>query len=146
MRRGRPPAIRRGLPNRGGRGANVRDFSASKWSDYFTQKLDIQLDNGDTFRVYLNQDESTNHQLPLLLLLHGGGYSSMTWSVFVKAVVDLCHVRILAIDVRGHGSTETSNDEDLSLDTITGDISNILLKMFRSDSMPEVRFKNRDLV
>ena len=117
------------------------DFSPSKWSDYFTEKKDLILENGDQFRVYLKEDESaTTNNLPLLVLLHGGGFSALTWSCFVKSISELCHVRILAIDLRGHGSTQTSSDEELNIENFVHDIDKVLMKLYESDEMPEVVF------
>ena len=137
MRRIRPPAVKHSLPNRKGRFAD-RDFTPSQWSDYFTKMLDVELDKDNVFRVYFHQDEDNCSELPLLLLLHGGGFSALTWSVFVKSIIELCHVRILAIDIRGHGSTRTSNDEDLSIKTIINDISSVILKLFEDEPLPQV--------
>lgn len=116
-----------------------RDYRPSKWSDYFTEKQDIKLDNGDQFRIYLHEDESARkNNLPLLLLLHGGGFSSLTWACFVKSISELCHVRALAIDLRGHGSTKVANENVLNLENFIHDIDRVLLKLFSDDNIPEI--------
>lgn len=43
-------------------------------------------------------------QGPLLLLLHGGGHSALSWAVFTQAVTKLCTCQVLAFDMRGHGT------------------------------------------
>ena len=57
-------------------GGRVRDYSPLAWNAYFAESRDIHVD-GETFRVYESGSEG-----PLLLLLHGGGFSALTWSLF----------------------------------------------------------------
>lgn len=87
------------------------------------------------FRIYLAGCEG-----PVLVLLHGGGYSGLTWALFTvrktpfqkpfpslhltilnfqKEILSRINCRILAIDLRGHGETHTSEDENLSLEYMT---------------------------
>jgi len=49
--------------------------------------------------VYRSGDQG-----PLLLLLHGGGHSALSWAVFTQAVTKLCTCQVLAFDMRGHGT------------------------------------------
>jgi protein phosphatase methylesterase 1 len=51
---------------------------------------------------------------PLVLLLHGGGSTGLSWALFAKEFRGLsrsCH--LFAPDLRGHGLTTTAEDEDL---------------------------------
>ncbi|OTF80634.1 hypothetical protein BLA29_004785, partial [Euroglyphus maynei] len=114
-----------------------RDFTPSHWSQYFTAQKDITINDGDVFRVYIHEQSESIVDMPVLLLLHGGGFTALTWSLFVKSLAELCNVRIMAIDIRGHGSTHTANDEDLSIVTMVNDITQVLMKMF-DQSMPEL--------
>lgn len=129
MRKFRPPR------NMGCFGRTPHDYSPSNWNNYFTSKQDVHVGN-NVFRIYLNQDE-TNSDYPLLLLLHGGGFNALTWSVFVKSLAQLCYVRIMAIDIRGHGSSKTDNDTDLSVETLIDDITAILSSYF-GEQIPQV--------
>lgn len=68
--------------NRGGRGrggliGGRRDYTPASWKKYWDRSEDIALQGGDVFRVYRRGTVG-----PLLLLLHGGGYSALTWSLF----------------------------------------------------------------
>uniref|UniRef100_A0A8R1ELU2 Protein phosphatase methylesterase-1 n=2 Tax=Caenorhabditis japonica TaxID=281687 RepID=A0A8R1ELU2_CAEJA len=54
-----------------------RDLSELPWSDFFDKKHEVNID-GDTFNVYLKGEEG-----PIFYLLHGGGYSGLTWACFV---------------------------------------------------------------
>lgn len=53
------------------------DYSPVSWSKYWDKCEDIEISKGDIFRVYHKGTIG-----PLLLLLHGGGYSALTWSLF----------------------------------------------------------------
>lgn len=65
------------------------------WNEYFHEQKDIEIDNQHTFRVYLSRSP-TEESGPLIVLLHGGGFSALTWSLFVvsryRYVVFICPV------------------------------------------------------
>uniref|UniRef100_A0A8V0X643 Protein phosphatase methylesterase 1 n=1 Tax=Gallus gallus TaxID=9031 RepID=A0A8V0X643_CHICK len=60
-----------------------RDFSPVLWSQYFESMEDVVG--------------------PVLLLLHGGGHSALSWAVFTSAIISRIQCRIVALDLRGHG-------------------------------------------
>ena len=117
-----------GLPPRAPPGPaskrTAKDYSPVPWSQYFESQDDVCVPEcSATFRVYksgFNEPEYAN--APLLMLLHGGGYSGLSWSLFVKSLTEMVHVKIVAIDMRGHGSTHTGDDEDLSAETLAKDV------------------------
>lgn len=51
------------------------------WNENFDEKQDVVLDNEHTFRVYFSHRDKDNKK-PLIVLLHGGGYSALTWAHF----------------------------------------------------------------
>lgn len=51
-----------------------------QWNLYFDQSKDI-LVGQNTFHVYIKGEEG-----PLLVLLHGGGYSGLTWAELTVCV------------------------------------------------------------
>lgn len=51
------------------------------WNEHYEDKEDVVLDNDQTFRVYFAKRDKSNKK-PLLVLLHGGGYSALTWAHF----------------------------------------------------------------
>lgn len=102
-----------------------KNYTPLSYKGYFTEARDLITENGDSFRVYLSGFNNPSVEVPILLLLHGGGYSALTWSLFTKELTELSVCKIAAIDLRGHGSTITSNDEDLSIDTLCNDVGNV---------------------
>ena len=50
-------------------------FSALPWNQYFEQQQDVSVAE-DVFRVYRSGSDG-----PLLVLLHGGGYSALSWAL-----------------------------------------------------------------
>uniref|UniRef100_G3SW70 Protein phosphatase methylesterase 1 n=1 Tax=Loxodonta africana TaxID=9785 RepID=G3SW70_LOXAF len=128
----RPP-----LPGSGGSqsGAKMRmgpgrkrDFSPVSWSQYFESMEDVEVENEtgkDTFRVYKSGSEG-----PVLLLLHGGGHSALSWAVFTAAIISRVQCRIVALDLRSHGETKVKNPEDLSAETMAKDVGNVVEAMY----------------
>ncbi|KAI9909516.1 hypothetical protein PsorP6_014725 [Peronosclerospora sorghi] len=89
------------------------------WAEYFDSKEDVVLPNGDTFCAY-----RAGSQGPHVVLLHGGGYTSMTWCLVTALLKETCTVH--AFDLRGHGQTRTSLDSDLSIATLVQDTLHVL--------------------
>lgn len=99
------------------------DYSPVSWREYFDQMEDVNVgpaDSNDIFRIYKAGSDG-----PLLVLLHGGGHSALSWAVFTvsinattstnegtqiiscllfqTAISSQVTCRILAMDLRGHG-------------------------------------------
>lgn len=55
------------------------DYNPTMWSEYFAESRDVETQRGK-FRVYLsNKPEAPG---PLLVMLHGGGFSALSWALF----------------------------------------------------------------
>lgn len=65
----------------GSRKGRHKDYTPVMWNEHFTEKEDVVVDDEHTFRVYFTNRDTDNKQ-PLLVLLHGGGYSALTWAHF----------------------------------------------------------------
>ncbi|KAK0093150.1 hypothetical protein PV326_014199 [Microctonus aethiopoides] len=91
-----------------------RDYDPVEWTPYFDESKDIHIKE-NIFHIH-----STGNEGPTLVLLHGGGYSGLTWAEFTAMV---------AIDLRGHGDTHTTNDDDLSATTLAMDVVAIVEKV-----------------
>uniref|UniRef100_A0A8B9KQZ2 protein phosphatase methylesterase-1 n=1 Tax=Astyanax mexicanus TaxID=7994 RepID=A0A8B9KQZ2_ASTMX len=73
------------------------------------------------FRVYKSGQDG-----PLLVLLHGGGHSALSWAVFTAAMTSRVTCRVLAMDLRGHGVTQVRHADDLSTQTMSRDVANVV--------------------
>lgn len=131
-----PPSVPIGsLGSRGVRRGGVgrkRDYTPVQWNRYFSERRDVAV-NGNQFRVYCLGDSG-----PLLVLLHGGGFSALTWSLFSSSVTSMVGCQVLAIDLRGHGDTVTTNEEDLSAETMARDVGDIIRTLYGSDPPPVI--------
>lgn len=105
-----------------------RDYEPVSWKKYFSNRTPVTV-NEDTFYVYSQGNEG-----PLLVLLHGGGYSALTWAHFTQCITTLVTCQVMAIDLRGHGSSVTKNDDDLSIETLAADAAHVLGEI--SDNRP----------
>uniref|UniRef100_A0A8C6ZXQ0 Protein phosphatase methylesterase 1 n=1 Tax=Nothoprocta perdicaria TaxID=30464 RepID=A0A8C6ZXQ0_NOTPE len=109
-----------------------RDFSPVLWSQYFEAMEDVVVENETdvlncsyTFRIYKSGSEG-----PVLLLLHGGGHSALSWAVFTSAIINRIQCRIVALDLRGHGETKVRNPEDLSAETMSKDVGDVVEALY----------------
>jgi protein phosphatase methylesterase 1 len=58
-----------------------KDYNPTQWSFYFHDYVDVSVDEESTFRCYQSKPSDIPDPL-LLVLLHGGGYSGLTWACF----------------------------------------------------------------
>ncbi|BES92825.1 Probable protein phosphatase methylesterase 1 [Nesidiocoris tenuis] len=111
----------RGNPSAKGRGIRgTIDYKPSPWNTHFDEKKDVVV-NGNSFRVYVKGNAG-----PCLVLIHGGGFSALTWSLLTTALFEMVECQILAIDLRSHGDTRTMDDSDLSIETLTSDVVTVI--------------------
>lgn len=97
-----------------------RDYEPVQWISYFDESKDIKIEE-NVFHVYTKGTDG-----PTLVLLHGGGFSGLTWAEFTKSIMTMIVCRVMAIDLRGHGDTRTTRDEDLSADTLASDVAAVI--------------------
>lgn len=100
------------------------DCTLVKWTKYFENEQEVYV-KGNKFHVY-----TTGNTGPLLFLIHGGGYSALTWSLFTEEITNKIECQVMAIDLRGHGNTITDNEDNLSLDILAEDIIDIIDALF----------------
>lgn len=107
-----------------------RDFSPQTWHLYFDSSEDVKLAGGDVFHVYRRGSEG-----PLLVLLHGGGFSGLSWCLTARQITSAVKCQVVAIDLRGHGESSTSDELGLSMEKMTQDVQSVLSQLF-GDSVP----------
>uniref|UniRef100_A0A1I7ZWP2 Protein phosphatase methylesterase 1 n=1 Tax=Steinernema glaseri TaxID=37863 RepID=A0A1I7ZWP2_9BILA len=113
-------------------GAEPQEHTPIGWEEFFTAKVFVETENGDRFNVYKKGDKG-----PVFFLLHGGGYTGLTWSCFVEELTKNVECQVVAPDLRGHGETQTSDNYNLSVDQQLTDIKNIYHGIFpQQDNFP----------
>ncbi|XP_035242236.1 protein phosphatase methylesterase 1 [Anguilla anguilla] len=130
-----PGGVQSGSKMRMGPGRK-RDFSPLPWSQYFETMEDVEVKNDnskDTFRIY-----SSGSDGPVLLLLHGGGHSALSWAVFTAVICSRINCRVVALDLRGHGDTKVKNCEDLSAETMATDVGKVVEALYGENAPPIV--------
>lgn len=105
------------------RSKRKRSFSELPWSDYFADRKIVEA-GSSKFCVY------TTGSGPVVLCLHGGGHSSLSWAVFTAELLQRAQVQVIVFDQRGHGDTTTDNDNDLSADTLTRDVGELWAALY----------------
>lgn len=111
-----------------------RDFTPLSWSQYFETMEDVEVenDNGkDIFRIYCSGAHG-----PVLLLLHGGGHSALSWAVFTAVICNRISCRVVAMDLRAHGDSNAKNSEDLSADTMAKDVGEVVKSLYGDNPPP----------
>ncbi|KAN0055322.1 hypothetical protein ACTA71_008433 [Dictyostelium dimigraforme] len=106
-----------------------KDYYSVEWNKYFDQSRDIKLPGTEnTFRIYESNINVVNDGY-LFVFLHGGGYTSLSWSLVVDRIkkqnLDK-NVRMMCYDCRGHGETKTSDDSNLSIETMVDDCATLI--------------------
>uniref|UniRef100_A0A3B4U9V4 Protein phosphatase methylesterase 1 n=1 Tax=Seriola dumerili TaxID=41447 RepID=A0A3B4U9V4_SERDU len=115
------------------------DYSPVSWREYFDQMEDVSVglaDSGDVFRIYKAGSDG-----PLLVLLHGGGHSALSWAVFTTAIASRVTCRVLAMDLRGHGEARyRCSDSILSYYPLSllSDVANVIRACYGETPPPIV--------
>lgn len=111
-----------------------RDFTPLSWSQYFETMEDVEVENEngkDIFRIYCSGAHG-----PVLLLLHGGGHSALSWAVFTAVICSRISCRVVAMDLRSHGDSKVKNPEDLSADTMAKDVGKVVESLYGDNPPP----------
>ncbi|KAA6400094.1 MAG: putative Protein phosphatase methylesterase 1 [Streblomastix strix] len=104
-------------------------FHIESFEGYFDEALDIQLESDPNSRVRAYRG---GYGGALFVLIHGAGLSAMNWALLSRLIKD--QVEVLAIDLRGHGFTETSDDSKQSLDQHAEDVIEVVNKLYSNES------------
>eukprot|EP01114_Cavostelium_apophysatum_P015035 TRINITY_DN4019_c0_g1_i1.p1 TRINITY_DN4019_c0_g1~~TRINITY_DN4019_c0_g1_i1.p1 ORF type:complete len:333 (-),score=58.35 TRINITY_DN4019_c0_g1_i1:105-1082(-) len=105
------------------------------WSLFFEEEHFMKLDKtGDTFHILSSPSLRSSSNPVAFVFLHGAGHTSLSWALTAKLLKDSDDVQVYAYDCRGHGQTQTTNDEDLSAETLTNDCIALVNELFKDSS------------
>lgn len=83
------------------------------------------VDRNIAFTIYYSDDSDISGRIGLLCI-HGAGYSGRTFALLAHQLkeshVDMSSCCLIAPDLRGHGDTEATDELDLSIETLVGDV------------------------
>lgn len=126
-----PPSAVRDLGGHKRAPMRKRDYTPVHWDKYFQKMHDVNVKD-NTFRVYECGEEG-----PVLFFLHGGGFSALSWALLSNVLSTLVQCRCAAVDLRGHGDSVTTNDSDLSAETLSSDVGDVVKELY-GDEWPSV--------
>ncbi|XP_056164893.1 uncharacterized protein LOC115686801 isoform X2 [Syzygium oleosum] len=90
--------------------SSQKKYSPVDWNEYFDREEDVVIpESNDSFHVYVAGEEG-----PVVLCLHGGGYSGLSFALSASIIKE--KVRVVAVDLRGHGKSCAENELDLSIE------------------------------
>ncbi|KAG0574750.1 hypothetical protein KC19_VG287800 [Ceratodon purpureus] len=115
------------VPPRPSRVSSSSRYSPLSWQGHFDEDKMIAIpDSEDNFHVFLAGTEG-----PVVFCLHGGGYTGLSFALIAGKMKE--KVRVVAMDMRGHGLSKTTDDTDLSAETQCQDVLNVISEMYRGE-------------
>uniref|UniRef100_A0A673ZEJ1 Protein phosphatase methylesterase 1 n=1 Tax=Salmo trutta TaxID=8032 RepID=A0A673ZEJ1_SALTR len=109
-------------------------FSPLSWSEYFEAMEDVEVENDNAKDISFTVAPISHG--PVLLLLHGGGHSALSWAVFTAVIYNRINCRVVAMDLRAHGDTKVKNSDDLSAETMAKDIGKVVEALYGENPPP----------
>ncbi|OUC49942.1 hypothetical protein D917_00922 [Trichinella nativa] len=123
---------------------NADRFQPLEWNVYFDKKETVKISDKNLFNVYIKGKDG-----PLLVFLHGGGCSALSWACLAvnsfiivlkssapKYLSSLITCTVFAIDLRGHGETTTDDEYNLALEVMADDVAVVLKTYFSQITAP----------
>eukprot|EP01056_Protomagalhaensia_sp_Gyna25_P000577 Protomagalhaensia_sp_Gyna_25__576@NODE_1270_length_1994_cov_695_013811_g1012_i0_p1_GENE_NODE_1270_length_1994_cov_695_013811_g1012_i0NODE_1270_length_1994_cov_695_013811_g1012_i0_p1_ORF_typecomplete_len337_score54_15Abhydrolase_6/PF12697_7/8_7e29Hydrolase_4/PF12146_8/7_6e18Thioesterase/PF00975_20/2_5e15Abhydrolase_1/PF00561_20/7_4e12Abhydrolase_2/PF02230_16/1_3e05Chlorophyllase2/PF12740_7/3_9e05Peptidase_S15/PF02129_18/7_7e05Lipase_3/PF01764_25/7_4e05AXE1/PF05448_12/0_00033DUF818/PF05677_12/0_00 len=90
------------------------------WSQYFRDQDLLSTKEGNQFNCYFGGPwNDPPPGSPLLICFHGAGHTGLSFALLSKLVED--HYVTAAFDMRHHGLTRCSEEDDLSVDRLVDD-------------------------
>ena len=90
MASGLPPKPRSGGGKMLPPGKRPKDYTPVEWDQYWDEKKELEID-GDRHSYYATGPEDSDC---VLFLIHGGGFSGLSFSLFAKEISNMVNVRI----------------------------------------------------
>ncbi|OXA44109.1 protein phosphatase methylesterase 1 [Folsomia candida] len=125
-----------------------KSHSPSGWWNYFQDCVEVKIRNGDSLALWTSRSKLDSGSGtggvpvsggggggisniggggdPFILFLHGGGYSGLTWGPMIDELSRLIVAQYGALDLRGHGESRCWDEDNLSLETLTMDILDVI--------------------
>jgi pimeloyl-ACP methyl ester carboxylesterase len=103
------------------------NFTPIPWTEAFAERVTAKVDYDGVeigeYSVYLRykqiEAKDFDKNEPIIVFLHGCGHSALTWGeTILETDQYLQDVQMAAIDLRGHGLTQTNDDYNLSFDVL----------------------------
>uniref|UniRef100_A0A3Q3ECF4 Protein phosphatase methylesterase 1 n=1 Tax=Labrus bergylta TaxID=56723 RepID=A0A3Q3ECF4_9LABR len=108
-----------------------RDFSPLPWSHYFETMEDVEVENENGKDISFYSSFCIGAHGPVLLLLHGGGHSALSWAVFTVCIITITDsLSDLLSD------SKVKNPDDLSADTMAKDIGKVVEMLYGENPPP----------
>uniref|UniRef100_A0A8C8GVD6 Protein phosphatase methylesterase 1 n=1 Tax=Oncorhynchus tshawytscha TaxID=74940 RepID=A0A8C8GVD6_ONCTS len=125
-----PGGLQSGSKMRMGPGRK-RDFSPLSWSQYFETMEDVEVENDNGKDISFTAEiYSSGQHGPVLLLLHGGGHSALSWAVFTVS-------NTIKYQIKQDGcDTKVKNSDDLSAETMAKDIGKVVEALYGENPPP----------
>jgi protein phosphatase methylesterase 1 len=102
-------------------------YSPLPWKGYFDNEEDINIpESNSTFHVY-----SAGTEGPVIFCLHGGGYSGLSFALAAGKLKQ--KVRVVAMDLRGHGNSQTDDETDISIERLCEDVLAVIKTLYGHD-------------
>ncbi|KAF9946857.1 Protein with carboxyl methyl esterase activity, partial [Mortierella alpina] len=122
-------------------------YAPLDWKGFFDTKrtvsISTELDpSALTFCVYETNRDLTN--VPVIVLHHGAGMCARSFATTARELKKLLgdQARLLCFDVRGHGETTSTDQQNLDVGRLAKDLKNLLLTLYGpgsgSEHMPEL--------
>lgn len=106
-------------------------YSQLSWKGHFDEERDILIQGSENkYHVYVAGTEG-----PVVFCLHGGGYSGLSFTLAAGIMRE--KVRVVAMDLRGHGLSQTEDDTDLSIETLCKDVFDVIDALY-GNSAPAI--------
>ena len=72
-----------------------------------------------------------------MLFLHGAGFSGLSWAPLVQSLnLSVLNTHYVSIDLRGHGKTQTENEDDFSFEVLSRDVCDVYSLLVEKKLVP----------
>ncbi|TIA86985.1 hypothetical protein E3P99_03476 [Wallemia hederae] len=117
---------------------STAQYTPLSGQEYFSEALEVETDPGCFFRVYYTPPAQSGTENTIFVFHQGAGYTGLSFACLARQLTRLSRGKlgVLSFDARAHGKTriEDGSEYDMSLDTLTNDLTSILDKMFSGQS------------